>query len=324
MIEGENNITLNDHHLAFISDHSKHPVQLDIKKSPSSLMTLWHAFASQKHTYKPGQTLPGIELNRTGIHIDQKHLSTFKQICGYQHSSNISILYPFAMVYPYILRVLSHNTIPLSIFRSLNTRSQLVMHRQIDINDTLDLRIRLSDYRVVEKGIEIDVTASIYTDNSLAWESVFTYYYRGRYGQADDSFKPPRLDPIRNGVMSGQFHIEAKNGFRFARLTGDTNGIHYNSLYARMLGFKGAFAQPLRSVSKCLQSMPENGPEMPVLLKLFYKGPVYYNHRLTLMHVSQDKSFRFDLHSEDDDRSCICGHYQAGVSTYTLGSGHGK
>jgi len=314
MIPGKNNITANDRHMPFIPDHSNHPVLLYFKKSPSSLMTLWQAFKSQKHAYKPGQTLPDIELNRTGVHIDQKHLSTFNKICGDQNASHISPLYPFTIVYPYMLRILSHKTIPLSIFQSLNTRNQLVVYRQIEINDTLDIRIRLSDYRVVEKGIEIDLTSSIYKDNSLAWENVITYYYRGKYGQADDSFKQPRLAPLQNGVMSGQFRIEAKNGFRFARLTGDTNGIHYNSLYARMLGFKGAFAQPLRVVSECLQHMPNNSSEMPVLLKLFYKGPIYYNHMLTLMHVSQEKSSRFDLYSEDDNRCCICGHYQAGVS----------
>jgi len=321
MKASENNITLNNHVMPFISDNSKHSIQLDFKKSPSSFMTIWQAFKSQKHTYTPGQTLPNIELTRTKIDIDPKHLAAFNQICGNQSTEHISMLYPFTIVYPYILRVLSHKDIPLSIFRSLNTRNRLVMFQPIGINDSLDVRIRLSDYRVVEKGIEVDATSGIYKNNLLAWENVITYYYRGKYGEADDTFKPPRLDPIQNGQIpdqvsgqvSGQFRIKAKNGFRFARLTGDTNGIHYNSLYARMLGFKGAFAQPLRVVSKCLQNIPINGSKMPVLLELFYKGPIYYNHLLTLKHVSQNKSFRFDLYSQDDDRPSICGHYQAGV-----------
>ena len=79
-------------------------------------------------------------------------------------------------------------------------------------------------------------------------------------------------------------------------------------------GFEGAFAQPLRVVSKCLQHLPTNHSEIPVQLKLFYKGPVYYNHMLTMLHSSQEKSLRFDLYSEDDDRPCISGNYQAGVS----------
>ena len=309
----ENNITLHNHLMPFISDNSKYPIQLDLKKSPSSLKTLWQAWKSQKHTYKPGQTVPNIELSGTKISIDPKHWAAFNQICGDQNTEHVSLLYPFTIVYPYILRVLSHKDIPLSIFRSLNTRNQLTMAQPIDINDTLDVRIRLSNYRVVEKGIEVDATASIYKNNGLAWENVLTYYYRGNYGEADDSNKPPRPDPVQNGQVSAQFRIKAKNGFRFARLTGDTNGIHYNSLYARMLGFKGAFSQPIRVVSKCLQNLPINGLKMPARLELFYKGPIYYNHLLTLKHVSQNKSFRFDLYSEGDDRPSICGHYQAGV-----------
>ena len=312
----ENNITLNSHCMPFTSDSSEShdPIQLDYKKPPSSLMTLWHAFKSQKHTYKSGQMLPDIELSRTKIDIDPKHLAAFNRICDDQNTEHITPLYPFTIVYPYILRFLSHRDIPLSIFRSLNTRNKLVMFQPINKNNTLDIRIRLSDYRVVEKGIEVDAKSSIYKNNDLAWENIHTYYYRGKYGETDESFKPPRLDPIQNGEISDQFLIEAKNGFRFARLTGDTNGIHYNSLYARMLGFKGAFSQPLRVVSKCLQNLPINDPERPVLLELFYKGPVYYNHLLTLKHVSREKSFRFDLYSEDDDRPSICGHYQTGIS----------
>lgn len=310
----ENNITLNNHIMPFISENSKYPIQLEFKKSPSALKTLWQAFKSQKHTYKPGHALPNIELTRTKINIDPKHLSAFNQICGEQTTEHISLLYPFTIAYPYILRVLSHKDIPLSIFRSLNTRNQMVMVQPIDINDTLDIRIRLSDYRVVEKGIEVDATAGIYKNNGLAWENVLTYYYRGKYGEAGDSYKPPRLDPIQNGQISGQFRIEAKNGFRFARLTGDTNGIHYNSLYARMLGFKGAFSQPLRVVAKCLQNLTINSSKMPARLELFYKGPIYYNHLLTLKHLSQNKSVRFDLYSKDDDRPSICGHYHECVS----------
>jgi hypothetical protein len=242
--------------------------------------------------------LPDIELSRTKINIDPKHLAAFNRICNDQNTVHISPLYPFTIVYPYILRCLSHRDMPLSIFRSLNTRNKLLTFQPINKNDTLDILIRLSDYRVVEKGTEVDAKSSIYKNNEQAWENIHTYYYRGKYGETDESFKPPRLDPIQSGEISGQFRIESKNGFRFARLTGDTNGIHYNSLYARMLGFKGAFSQPLRVVSKCLQNLPIHNTERPVLLELFFKGPVYYNQLLSLKHISRDKAFRFDLYSE--------------------------
>ena len=314
----EDGFVLKKQHMTLVSNDLSGPVRLCFRKSPSALRTLLQAIVLQRHIYGPGERLSAIEVTGSGIQINRKHLAQFNRIRGEQRSSEVSLLYPFAIVYPYILRLLSHSVIPLSIFRSLNTRNQVTIHRNMDIRIPLDVKSRLSDYRVIENGIEVDIISSVFQDNAIVWENLSTYYYRGKYGPVDDSFRPPQPEPVQNGRLASPFCIEAKDGFRFARLTGDTNGIHYSSFYARMLGFKGAFAQPVRVVSRCLQHMPKPDLETPARLVLFYKGPVYYNHKLTLMHTCHDKTFQFNLYLEDDERPCICGWYQDGVPPVTM------
>ena len=315
---GKESLVLKEQHRVLVSESLNDTIHLEFTRSPSSLRTLLQALVLQQHTYAPGRRLPGIEVAGSGIHLNRKHLSLFNRICGESRSSQVSLLYPFAIVYPYILRLLSHSAMPLSIFRSLNTRNQVTLHRNMDIRTSVDVKSRISAYRVIANGIEIDIISSVFQDNAIVWENLSTYYYRGKYGPVDDSFRLPQPDRIQNSRLTGQFCMEAKDGFRFARLTGDTNGIHYNSIYARMLGFKGAFAQPIRVVSRCLQYMPIPEPEISACLVLFYKGPVYYNHKLTLMHACRDKTFQFDLYLEEDDRPCISGWYRIGSPPDTL------
>ena len=68
---------------------------------------------------------------------------------------------------------------------------------------------------------------------------------------------------------------------RFARLTGDYNGIHWQNWYARLMGFKTSLYHPQHVVGQSLALLA--APAGPVQrLDTWLKGPVYHNSSVTL------------------------------------------
>jgi hypothetical protein len=104
-----------------------------------------------------------------------------------------------------------------------------------------------------------------------------------------------------------EWYLPAKDRFRFARVSGDTNGLHYGTFYARMQGFKRDFARPIRSVAQCVSSLPGVGRGSASRLDFFLKGPVYYESTRVLKNIKKKNSDRFDLYSKNTAKPCISG-----------------
>ena len=169
----------------------------------------------------------------------------------------------------------------------------------------MDVSCRLDKRRLVEKGMELDLVSSLTTKGEIVWECVQTFYYRGRYGEADPGHRETDMAAIPEAAVLGEWFLPKGMGFRFAKICGDTNGIHYNATYARLLGFEKDFAQPMLVLSKALEYIPEK--EKGNSLEVCFKGPVYYDRQLEVRGMMTDDGFRFNLYAEGNARPCICG-----------------
>jgi len=282
-------------------------INLIFNHNPSAIYTLWQAFRSRKSTFASEEEVPVIHASRSGLRINEKHLKDFYEICNISPLPFLHILYPLTLCYPYMMRILCRREMPFSLFKILNTRTSIITRRGIRPDETLDIDCYNSPVRIISKGLEIDIISEIRAGEEKVWENITTYFARGRLGGREATYTPPRLEPIVNAPVIKEWYLPAKDRFRFARVSGDTNGLHYGSLYARMQGFKRDFAQPIRVVAQCVSSLP--GVEMgkPLKLDFFLKGPVYYENMLVLKHIKKKNSDRFDLYYKGTAKPCISG-----------------
>jgi hypothetical protein len=298
-------------------------------KTPSALYSLWKAFRSRKSIYSPDVTYPIVHSVRKGLIIYESHLKAFYKICDIIQTDVLHILYPFALAYPYIMRVMGSQKMPVSMFKTLNTRNSIVMHRPIRHDERLDIDCYNGAPRIISKGLEMDVNSVVYSGKETVWENITTYFYPGNFGPEKGSYSAPKLEPIDNAPIIKEWYLPAKDRFKFARISGDSNGIHYGSFYARMMGFKRDFAQPIRVVAKCVSSLPHNngeirgwleevvancfapastsGMDCPVRLDFYLKGPVYYQSTLILKNIRTAYGNRFDLYCSGNEKPVICG-----------------
>jgi hypothetical protein len=304
-------------------------IKMIFNKNPSSLHTGWKAFQSRKSVYSPGVEYPIIHASRPGFVINKIHLKAFYEICDIKQFDYLHMLYPFTLAYPYIMRVLCSREMPISMFKLLNTRNSIIMHRRIMPAELLDIDSYNSALRIVPKGLEMDIKSDVSSSGKKVWENITTYFYPGKFGAADPSYSAFRLDPIDDAPIIKEWYLPAKDRFRFSRISGDSNGIHYVSFYARMMGFKRDFAQPIRIVAKCVSSLPQNSSIIrgwleevvdncfstlpvaetagPMRLDFYMKGPVYYASKLTLKNIQTKNGNRFNLYCSGNEKPCICG-----------------
>lgn len=284
-------------------------VDVTFSGRPSSLVTLWKAFRNGAGKPEPGETpvIPQVRTLRSGVGINGKHLKSYSGICGAACDETLPVLYPLMLIYPFNLRIISLKEIPLSMFSMLNTRTVVTASRPISADEILDIVCEVSGSRIVEKGFETDIRSALSIAGNTVWECVKTFYFRGRFGEADSPEKKNGLRPIPDGPADASWYLPAGNGFRFAKISGDSNGIHYSRRYAGIMGFKRDFAQPMMITGTCLEMLGRSHPPSAVRLDFLYKGQVYYESRLHLRRQHRDGSERFDLYCEGNSRPCICG-----------------
>ncbi len=282
-------------------------INLIFNRKPSAIYTLWQAFRWRKSRFTPDEEVPVIHARRSVLRINKKHLRDFYEICHLRPLPFLHIVYPLTLCYPYMMRILCRQEMPFSLFKVLNTRTGITMRRGIRPDEVFDIDCYNAPVRLVSKGLEVDIVSEVRVGDEKVWQSITTYFLRGRFGQGKKSHTPPRLAPIADARVIKEWYLPAKDRFRFARISGDTNGIHYGPAYARMQGFKRDFAQPIRIVAESVSSLPNVEMTRPLRLDFFLKGPVYYESALVLKHKRKRNSDRFDLYSKGNAKPCISG-----------------
>jgi len=285
----------------------KEAVNLIFNHRPSALYTLWQAFHSRKSRFSSTEKVPMIRVSRAGLRINKWHLRAFYEICHVKPLLFLHILYPLTLCYPYMMRILCRHEMPFSLFKVLNTRTSIRMFRAIRSDESIDIDCYNAQIRISSKGLEADIIAEVRAGGERVWQGVTTYFLRGKFGRRNRLQKPPRLAPIDHALVIKQWYLPAKDRFRFARVSGDSNGLHYGPFYARMQGFKRDFAQPIRIVAECVSSLPSVEAERPLHLDFFLKGPVYYESTLVLKNKRMKDKNRFDLYCEGNTKPCISG-----------------
>jgi len=257
---------------------------------------------------RPGP-FPAFEVRWRRARPDRRRLGEFLRLTGLPDEGVLPALYPQALTFPMQLVILTHPACPIPIWRVLQVRNHMLQHRAIPQDTDLDFEARVSSQRVLEKGMELDIHVAARSDGETAWESLTTYYYRGRYGQGGPA-SPWSDAPAVPSSEIARWRTASGGGWRFSGVSGDYNGIHYWARYARLLGFRGALHHPLVLVGQCLARLPTS-PTRAQRLDAWLKGPVYYGCDVALHVSGEPPALTFALRARDDGRPAILGRWRA-------------
>lgn len=251
--------------------------RMEFSRPPSATVFMTRALAPVK------RNAPVVPEFAATWHVqpDRSRLERFLALTGTPTGETLPILYPLTVGFRLVMVATTHTTFPVPIWTNLQLRDQVLQHAPIPSGAPFTLRLRTRGGRVAEKGLEVDLYLAAELDGAVAWESVVTFYTRGRFGPAEPP-SPLAKAPAEFGTPVTSWTLSRRGHWQFGRLTGDFNGIHQWDWYARLLGFRHAFYHPGRVLSDALARLGLARPRDPTRVDLWLKGPVPHGSKAEL------------------------------------------
>ncbi len=276
-------------------------IRLDYRARPSAL-----AFMARALQPSPGlaRGVPAIAA-RWRHRADAAELARFNALSGLPESGALPLLFPHTIAFPLHMAILTQPAFPVPIWRVLQVRNRIQQHRPLARDATLDIMVRVASHRILEKGAEFDLHATVGDGQAAAWESVNTFYVRGRFGAPTADAVPEA--PKVSLPETASWRMPTGGGWQYGGLSGDYNPLHWWSRYARKHGFAQAFFHPQRVLGQCLARLPLADGQ-PLRLETWIKGPVFYGAPVALRSEGGPDGTRFALHVHEDERPAIVGH----------------
>jgi hypothetical protein len=285
--------------------HTSLSVEFD--RRPSAIAFMLNALRPSPGLHAAGG-FPPIVARWRKHRVDRSQLLGFLQLTGLRADASLPMIYPHVFGFRLQMVILTHPTFPIPIWSALQIRNHLQQHRPIPLDSALDLETRVAGHRILEKGAEVDLHTTVSVGAERMWESSNTFYYRGRFGQPEAA-SPLSNSPQIPAPIVAEWHLPSGVGWRFARMTGDYNGIHRWHWYAWLLGFQQAFFHPQMIAGQCMSRLPVPDPEKPQRLDLWLKGPVYFNSDVSLRAATVENVTVFALTLRGDERPVILGRW---------------
>jgi acyl dehydratase len=282
-------------------------LRIELRRRPSTVGNMTRALYPSAGLAKAGR-FPSIVVSWTRHQVDRRHLDTFLGLTGLGASGHLPLLFPHVVSFPLQMTILTHPMFPVPIWGALQIRNHLLQHRRISTGEVLDLETRVAGQRFLEKGAEVDLYSTVRSGAEVVWESLNTFYYRGRFGPPGEA-SPLARSPDGAEEVYARWRMPSGTGRRFGGLTGDYNGIHLSSWYARLFGFKGAFLHPQLSLGLCMAHLAGREDPEGQRLDAWLKGPVYYGSAVTLRAAVSESDSVFALLADEDERPRIVGRW---------------
>lgn len=282
-------------------------IVIDHRRAPSALTFTARAFLRSPSLPRRPQ-FPDLTQRWTGVRLVREHEAGFRNATGCNADS---VLYPHVLGFRLQMALLTHPAFPMPLWKALQVRNLLVRHRPLDRNVAYAIETCVGDHRAVEKGLEVDVHTRMTAGSRCDWESIVTYFYRGRFDAAPGA-GPPNSPDLSAASPVATIRMPESGGLAFGKLTGDYNGIHWWPAYARLFGFKSAFLHSQRVVGLCLAQLDRAKSEAETLA-LWLKGPVFYGSDVLLSAVSHGDRGHFGLSLAEDPRHAIVGSWQGSL-----------
>jgi len=246
-----------------------------VNQRPSAFVNLYRGFRFGKHKAKLGATLPMAGVKWFGVRLNSKYLERFSSICGLERKPYLPVLYPFTLIYPLKLWLISQREIHLPMFKMLTTRNETIMYRKIRVDEELNITANIVGQQFTLKGMEFYILSKLMVDTETVWENKSTLYIPGKHRIENIRDTSVRFKNIPEAKEIAAWYLDDKDRLLFSRVIGDSNGIHYSPKYAKMLGYDRDFAQPIRVASKCLEFFYDYSEDFPLtVVDLMFKGPV--------------------------------------------------
>lgn len=228
---------------------------VQLREQPGALDNYARAALGALPFVKPSgrRSLPKETLALSGLRVDPDNLAAYAKVCGLRFGDTLPLTYPFTLVFPTVMRLLTAREFPFPAIGSVHTDNVIEQLRPISVSEPLDLKVRAENLRPHAKGTQVDLVSEVSVGRELVWRQVSSFLKMHPTGAP----KEPRAEhkaevpppPTRT------LRVDQKTIGRYAAVSGDRNPIHVSTLGAKAFGFPGAIAHGMWSAAAALQPL---------------------------------------------------------------------
>ena len=278
-------------------------------QAPSLLSLYRRILFSRRPGLKPGEALPLLVAEWKGVSVEAEGLKKYCAATGLEEDGCLPILFPHVLTAPVHMTFIAHKDFPLSPLGALHLRNHILQHEAIGAGEKMNVKCRLADSRVVKSGLEFDVQTAIHVDGPRKWESIATYFVRGKkFGEAGEPPAIAGMAELGAPNTEAAFHVPKNMGRHYAGIARDYNPIHISKILAKLFGFKRDIIHGMWSAAKAMSQLPGVGTDGPLRHDLAFKGPIFMDSDVTVKAEAGDAGVRFDLFCGKNPRPSMCGH----------------
>lgn len=228
---------------------------VQLREQPGALDNYARAALSALPFAKPSgrRSLPTETLALSGLRVDHDNLASYANVCGLRFGDTLPITYPFTLVFPTVMRLLTAREFPFPAIGSVHTDNVIEQLRPISVSEPLDLKVHAENLRRHPKGTQVDLVSEVAVGRELVWRQVSTFLKMHPTGAPEEP-KAERKDEVPP-PPTRTLRVDQKVIGRYAAVSGDRNPIHVSSLGAKAFGFPGTIAHGMWSAAAALQPL---------------------------------------------------------------------
>lgn len=280
-------------------------VQLTFDKAPNIATVYLKALTSRGGPLRDGQTIPRIEARLPAVLADSGNLTRYNAVCGFTDPDHLPITYPHIQAAAVHIEMMTQKVFPLPVMGLVHVRNAITQHRQIGINETLEMQIVVDGHRDLHNGVEFDLVSQAHSGGELVWEETTTILSRMKRKGVK---KPAKTnEPEIQYERETQWELPANLGRRYGVIAGDINPIHMGKYPAKLFGFPRAIAHGMWSLARAAAELDQHLPAGPYTLNTAFRQPVLLPATVQFKYSQDDKGIHFGLFNQDSSKTHMTG-----------------
>ncbi|HEX6016920.1 MAG TPA: hypothetical protein VFZ28_02365 [Burkholderiaceae bacterium] len=280
----------------------------DLHRPPDARWVMARAFLPKAR----GLALPALVLRLGPAVTPAADLQAYCALTDQRAGATLPLGWPQVWGFRLQMALLTDRRFPLPIWSSLQVRNRMLQHAQLAAAEAYAISVQPHALRRLDKGVEVDLYCALHgSSGQRVWESLTTFYWRGRGGTQPGEPSPRAASPVLEAAAAEAARWSSGHGagWRFGALTGDYNGLHWSDRYANALGYAHAFHHPPRIAGQCLARLGIDAELPRQQLDLWIKGPVFYRSDLVLRRQHAGDAELFALQVGADPRPALVGRW---------------
>ena len=260
------------------------PTRVALRGMPSVWASYPFVVLRKRSPADEAGALPELVAAVTGVRIDRTRLERYARVCGFATREAGVLTYPHVLAMPLHLHIFAMPQFRLRPIGLIHLSNDIELLGPADalVSAPLDIEVGARNFRRDDLGVRFDVTTEIRANGRSLWREncEFLSRYSKRVESAGRPPRPPKAP--RDARVLGEYALELRTAWDYARVSADFNPIHLSDRMARRLGLRGAIMHGLWSLARSVAAEPACHPVRGLRLDTQFLSPVQLPARVML------------------------------------------